>query len=287
MLHPQSPWPPEPERPERLAEALREQGATPDELEALVPVVRRLTEWQAPQPAPADTQRLLARITPELPALSPVRQAIRARQQREGLSWLLATARTQISLFGPAFWLVSALLTLLGAVVVLSTALPDEERLLRASGPFLAYLGTIIAFRGTAARTLECELVCLPSPVQLALARLVIVLGYDVGLGLALSLALWAGGSSQVLALTLSWLMPLLLVAGLALLLSLRLSIQAAASVAYGSWLALLAINVTWGIQILPLAPLSESLLGVIGVALLAVALLRLQPGMHRLLPMP
>jgi hypothetical protein len=71
------------------------------------------------------------------------------------------------------------------------------------------------------------------------------------------------------------------------LLLSLRLSIQAAASVAYGSWLALLAINVTWGIQILPLAPLSESLLGVIGVALLAVALLRLQPGMHRLLPMP
>ena len=287
MLYPQSPWPSE--RPEQFAEALREQGVTPDELADLLPAVQRLAEWRAPQPSLADTQRLLARLTPELPALSPVRQAIRARQQREGanLSWLLDTARAQISLFGPAFWLVSALVTLVGAVVVLSGALPNEELLLRASGPFLAYLGAIVAFRGTADRVLECELVCLPSPVQLALARLVIVLGYDVGLGLALSLALWAGGSAQVLALTLAWLMPLLLVTGLALLLSLRLSIQAAASVAYGSWLAFLAINVTTNLQLLPLTPLSESLLGVIGVALLAVALLRLQPGLHRLLPTP
>ncbi len=141
MLHPQSPWPSE--RPEQLAEALREQGATPEELADLLPAVHRLSEWQAPQPSLADTQRLLAQLTPELPALSPVRQAIRARQQRQGanLSWLLDTARTQVSLFGPAFWLVSALVTLVGAVVVLSGALPNEELMLRASGPFLAYLG--------------------------------------------------------------------------------------------------------------------------------------------------
>jgi hypothetical protein len=285
MLHPQSPWPSE--RPEQLAEALHEQGATLDELAELLPAVQRLSQWQAPQPSLIDTQRLLARLAPELPALSPVRQAIRAQQQRHGASlyWLLTTARAQISLFGQAFWLVSALVTLLGAVAVLSGTLPNEELLLRASGPFLAYLGTIIAFRGAAVRALECELACLPSPVQLALARLVIVLGYDVGLGLALSLALWAGGASQVLALTLSWLMPLLLVAGLALLLSLRLSIQAAASVAYGSWLAVLAIDTTSTLQALPLTQLSDMLLGGIGLALLAIVLLRIQPGMHRLLP--
>ena len=89
---------------------------------------------------------------------------------------------------------------------------------------------------------LELELVCPPSPLQLVMARLVIVLGYDVGLGLALGLVLWAGGAEHVLALTLSWLMPLLLVVGLALLLSLRLPVQAAASLAYGSWLAILAM---------------------------------------------
>ncbi len=37
MLHPQSPWPSE--RPEQLAEALHEQGATLDELAELLPAV--------------------------------------------------------------------------------------------------------------------------------------------------------------------------------------------------------------------------------------------------------
>ncbi|HEX6798971.1 MAG TPA: hypothetical protein VF116_14770 [Ktedonobacterales bacterium] len=286
MLHPQSPWPFE--RPEQLADALREQGAAPEEVADLLPTVRRLSAWQAPQPSPLETQRLLARLTRELPALSPVRQAIRARQQRPAASLLqlLATARTQVSLFGVAFWLVSALVTLVGAVVVLS-GVPSlgQDLLLRAGGPFLAYLGTIIAFRGLRERVLECELVCLPSPVQLALARLVIVLGYDLSLGLALCLALWSGGTAQVLALLLSWFMPLLLVAGLALLLSLRLSIQSAAAVAYGSWLAFLAFDTLSPLRILALTPLSDALLGGVGLVLLAIALLRLHTDMPRLLP--
>jgi hypothetical protein len=255
----------------------------------LVPAVRRLSEWQAPRPSPADTQRLLARLATALPALSPVRQAIRAHRQRQGagVRWLLATARIQVSLFGPAFWLVSALVTLLGAGVVLSKVLPDQGLLLRASGPFLAYLGTTIAFRGTAARALECELVCPPSPIQLALARLVVVLGYDIGLGLALSLALWVGGTEQVAALMLSWFMPLLLVAGLALALSLRLSIQVAASLAYGGWLAALAMDANVNLPLLRLTPATDALLGGIGLALLAVALLRLPTDMPHLLPSP
>lgn len=286
MLHPQSSWPFE--RPEQLADALREQGAAPEEVADLLPSVRRLSAWQAPQPSPLETQRLLAKLTRELPALSPVRQAIRARQQRPAASLLqlLATARTQVSLFGVAFWLVSALVTLVGAVVVLS-GVPSlgQDLLLRAGGPFLAYLGTIIAFRGLRERVLECELVCLPSPVQLALARLVIVLGYDLSLGLALLLALWSGGTAQVLALLLSWFMPLLLVAGLALLLSLRLSIQSAAAVAYGSWLAFLAFDTLSPLRILALTPLSDALLGGVGLVLLAIALLRLHTDMPRLLP--
>ena len=287
MVPPQSPGPFE--RPEQLAEALREQGVAPEELANLVPAVHRLSEWQAPRPSPADTQRLLVQLARALPALSPVRRAIRAHRQRQGagVRWLLATARIQVSLFGPAFWLVSALVTLLGAGVVLSKVLPDQGLLLRASGPFLAYLGTSIAFRGTTARALECELVCPPSAVQLALARLVVVLGYDVALGLALSLALWVGGTEQVAALMLSWFMPLLLVAGLALVLSLRLSIQVAASLAYGGWLAALAMDANVNLSLLRLTPATDALLGGIGLALLAVALLRLPTDMPRLLPSP
>jgi hypothetical protein len=275
------------EQSEQLADALREQGAEPEEIADLLPALGRLSEWQAPQPSPTDTQRLLARLMPQMPALSPVRQAIRARQQRQGasLSWLLETARTQVSLFGLDFWLASVLATLVGTSVVLSKDFSTQELVLRAIGPVLAYLGTIFAFRGTGAQVLEFELVCLPSPLQLAVARLVIVLGYDLGLGFALGLALWMGGVGQVLALTLSWFMPLLLVAGLALLLSLRLSVQTAAALAYGSWLAFLALDTLSPLQAFPLTPLSDVLLGSLGLALLALALLRLHLDLHRLLP--
>ena len=276
-----------------MTDALREQGASPEECADLLPAVRRLSEWQAPQPEPADTRRLLARLTTALPVHSPVRQAIHEHRQHR-VAFLLATARAQVSLFGLGFWLVSALITLVGvgAVVVLSNVVPDQALalqalVLRISGPLLAFLGTIVAFRGRGARVLELELVCLPSPLQLAIARLVIVLGYDVGLSLALSLLLWAGGSSQVLALTLSWFTPLLLVAGLALLLSLRLSIQVAASLAYGSWLALLTISTISNLQSLLLAPALLVLPGCIGLAGLSIGLLCLHADMHRLLPHP
>jgi hypothetical protein len=285
MPYPQSSWPFE--RPEQLTDALREQGASPEECDDLLPVVRRLSEWQAPHPTPADTRHLLAVLSAELPISSPVRQAI-GEHQRHRISFLLATARAQVSLFGLDFWLVSALVTLLGAVVVLrSSVLPIQEVVLRASGPLLAYLGTIVAFRGREARVLELELVCLPSPPQLALARLVIVLGYDVGLGLALSLVLWAGGAGHVLVLTLSWLTPLFLVAGLALLLTLRLSVRVAASLAYGIWLAILVISTISNLQALLLAPGLLVLPGCIGLALLALALLRMHANTHRLLSHP
>jgi hypothetical protein len=114
----------------------------------------------------------------------------------------------------------------------------------------------------------------------------VIVLGYDIGLGLALAVALWAGSAAQVLSLTLSWLMPLLLVAGLALLLSLRLSMPLAASLAYGGWLAVLAIDANSTLPALPpTAPLFDVLLGGLGLILLAIALLRMHADLPYLLP--
>jgi hypothetical protein len=267
-----------------LREALRELDATPAEIAAWTPLVRRLAEWPEGHITQASQEYLLSVLEQAMPLHSAVRQAIREQKPRR-VTALLATARTQVSLFGLGFWLVSALVTLIGAVVVVKYLFSDQALVLRIGGPLLACLGTIVAFRGRGTRVLELELVCLPSPLQLAVARLVIVLGYDVGLGLALSLLLWAGGSGQVLTLTLSWLMPLFLVAGLALLLSLWLSMQVAASLAYGSWLAFLAISTVPPLQTLLLTPALLVLPGGIGLAGLSIALLRMHAGMHRLLP--
>jgi hypothetical protein len=234
------------ERPDELTAALREQGATPNEAADLLPALERLHDWPTPQPAFEDTRLLVARLAKELRAQSPVRRAIREHSQ-DRVAILLAIARAQVSLFRPGFWLVSALITAVGAAVVLSRLDVDQALVLRASGPLLAFLGTLVAFRGRGVRALELELACLPSPLQLAVARLAIVLGYDVLLGLALSLVFWLGATGQVLELTLSWFMPLLLVVGLAFLLSLRLPASAAASVAYASWLAILTLTAASG----------------------------------------
>lgn len=282
MLHPQFPWPPE--RPEQFSDLLHEQGASPEECADLLSTLYRLREWQAPRPSSAETQRLLTRLTPELPTLSPIRLAIREYQRQRG-AFLLRLACVQVSLFGLAFWLVSALITLLGAGIVLSKVVPDQGLVLRACGPLLAYLGTIVAFRGKEARVLELELACSPSPLQLTIARLVIVLGYDLVLSLVLSLVLWTGGSGQVLELTLSWLMPLLLVTGLALLLSSRLRVQAAASLAYGIWLVAVASDAVLHFQTTLFMPALEVLPGCVGLALLTLALVRIHTNMHWLLP--
>lgn len=279
------------DNPDHLADALHEQEATPHDSEALAPALLRLNEWQAPRPTAADTQRLLARLLPFLPGASPVRQALRERQrsQRGRLAALLEIARAQVSIFHPTFWVLSAAVMLVGAAAMLSNASLDQSLLLRAIGPFLAYLGTTTAFRGGGLRVLEFELACPPSPIQLALARLVIVLGYDVGLGLLVSLMLWAQDKTSFLTLTLHWLMPLLLVVGLALMLSLRLTVQTAAAISYGGWLALLALDATDGLVLqAPLIPLSagtEAVIGLLGLALLAIALLRIHAAMPRLLP--
>src|SRR5260370_37855884 len=154
MPNPESSWPFE--RPEQLTDAWRGWGASREECASLLPALRRLSEWQAPQPEPADARRLLARLTSALPAFSPVRQAIHEHRQHR-VAFLLATAHAQVSLFGLAFWLVSALITLLGAAVVLSNVLPNQEVVLRASGPLLAYLGPIMPFPRRGRRVLRLD----------------------------------------------------------------------------------------------------------------------------------
>ena len=268
--------------PERLPALLSDQGETAEDTAELVLFLQRLPEWPAPVPQPAETQRLIAALASNLPGWSPVRQAVREHRHHR-LSLLLEVAREQVSIFGAGFWLVSALITAIGSAIVVTGLIPDQGLVLRASGPLLAYLGVVTAFRGRGARVLELELSCLPA-FQLAVARLVVVLGYDVALALVLSLAVWAGGAGQVLNLTLSWMMPLLLVTGLALLLSLRLTMQAAASLAYVTWLAAVLLSSASHLAEV-VAPLELPMLGCAGMVMMSLWLLRLRPDMHRLLP--
>jgi hypothetical protein len=289
---------------EALDAALREQGALPDEIDAWAPVVQRLADWPERRVAPADTNRLLAALAPLVPHRSEVRQAVRTHfaRQRSGVAWLLEMARVQVSILRPSFWLVSVAVTLLGAYVELAPWDTDSVLIVRAIAPVLAFLGITAMFRGPGLRTLECEIACPPTAMQLAIARLVVVLGYDIVLGQCLGLALWLHGTVGLhgglsfLTLTLHWLMPLLLVSGLALVLSLRFPAAVASGIAYACWLAGLSLfysiaDATAGVggptpsapATLPLAV--EIALGLAGIALLALGTLRFPTSITRMLP--
>ena len=288
---------------QRLADALREQDATPAEIADWTPVIRRFARWPERTITPADTNRLLAALAPLTPTSAPslVRQAVRERFARRhgSLLWLLDTARIQVSVLRPSFWLLSAAVMALGVYAEFVVGDTGSVFLLRALSPLLAYLGITAMFRGVRLRMIECELGCPPSALQLTIARLVVVLGYDVGLGLCLGLALWLRGGHGVpgevsfLALTLHWLTPLLLVAGVALALSLRLPVAVAAALAYLGWLAGLVLYYTLatyspaiGARQTPAIPMSiEIALGVAGLTLLTLSVWRLPAHFTHLLP--
>src|SRR5262249_5783663 len=162
-----------------LVALLSEQGLPEAELAATAAALHVLGEWPAPAPAPVDTLRLVEHLLPLVPApASPVRQALRAR--RSGLVgefWLmLRLVRTQVSVLAPSFWLASLVVVALGALLVAAAPNLGPALVLQVAGPLLAYIGTASAFRASGRHMLEFELACPPSPRQLTLARLILVL---------------------------------------------------------------------------------------------------------------
>lgn len=265
--------------PATLRKALQEQDCAPEIAEELLPVLLRLNEWEAPRPTVEASRGLLARLASQLPRPSPVRQQMLQKQTEPGSRFmgLLLVARQQVGIMRLSFWLLSAFVTCLGFFLLLDNSSQNQMVLLRIGGPLLAYMAALSAFRGINQGVLEFELACPPSLLQLTLARLIVVLGYDTGLGLLLSATLAAWSGTSFLAITLHWLMPLLLVMGLGLLLTLRLPTLLAASIAYGSWLGVVgasALAEKYGLKLFNLSTSGELALGLAGLALLALALL-------------
>jgi len=277
---------------DHLAAALREDGLSEDEIAATAAALLPLAHWTVPAPTPDETRQLVERLLPQVPRpASPVRGALRARPAGlAGEFWLvLKLVRTQVNILAPSFWLASALVVALGGLLVAAAPNLSRSLVLQVVGPLLAYISTASAFRAGGLHMLEFELACPPSPRQLTLARLGLVLSYDLGLGLLLNLLLWPQSGSAFWLLTLHWLAPLLLAAGLTLLLSLRLPIGQAAALTYTGWLVALALALinSNGVQS-PISPIpagAEVALGAAGLVLLAIMLLALPRAVPGMLP--
>lgn len=264
---------PERQTSSRSGEIFTELDGSEEEIEQLPGLAPYLQSWQAPVPAMEDTKRLVTILTPLLPGGSPVRRSLQSSASRPPFVQLMGVVAAQVSVLQPSFWLGSAAALLLGIVLVLGAPGQVQSLFLYVLGPILSFLAADSAFRSDALSVRELELSCLPSARQLTLARLIAVLGYQVGLGLLLSIPLWAWGGQDFLVITLRWLAPLLLILGLTLLLSLRVSLARAVVLVYTAWITgLVATWETGGARTVPsLSSSVEIILLVIGLGLLAV----------------
>jgi len=188
----------------------------------------------------------------------------------------------------PLFWLLSAGIVAIGAGALSGDIRLNQALYLQALGPLLAYLGASLAFRGMGLRMLECEMACPPSLVQITLARLVIVLAYDLLLGTAMTWLVSVRAHMSLAVVLAHWLMPLLLVMGLALVLSQWLTISWSASLAYGAWLGLVATQMATlpnSSQTWTTSAQFELAIGIAGMILLTLTLARLRDVAPRWLP--
>jgi hypothetical protein len=264
---------------ERIQKALRELGEPDAEIDALTPALLRLSEAAAPLD-PAKTAALVERLAALLPAAttpaakppSRVRQALARRWATPGaqLLYFLDVARAQISILRPGFWLFSLFITLLGGALTVSDMHLPQVLALWLVAPTLAMVGVHYGFLSAVHQVGELEAVCPVSPLRLTLARLIILLSYDILLLGGLS-AFFAGSpqSPGFGGLLLHWLAPLLLVTGVALAVSVRFSLRSALTTGYLGWIlfVFLVNQPGGGVS----AGAVEGALGFLGLSLLLV----------------
>lgn len=228
-------------------------AAPPDLVDALYTVRAR----PLPDLGPAHLARVLAAVhTAQDRAAAADLLPASASRAGTGAS-LLAAVRSQIPVVGLPFWLACALIIVLGVLIGNLWLQPLVSPLLLTAPP-LAALGVGYAFRALDTGMAELERACPVRPVELALARLLLVVGFD--LALALLLMPWNTAAPLVsggdVGLILDWLAPLLLCSGISLLGTQRYGMLAGILGGLGPWGVYVGLHVLVGQGVLVLSVL-------------------------------
>ncbi|TCL70893.1 hypothetical protein EDC14_100838 [Hydrogenispora ethanolica] len=218
---------------------LAEIGAEADRSE-LLQTMAYLERCPVAPPSEQATEALIASLKPLLvEAESP-----RAEQPATGtimpargwkLPLLLQLARPQAMLLSKGFIAFSMLLLLAGLALT-HVAHGNMMKYLANAAPILGLLTVFYEFRAKFNGVSELEAACPYSAAQLAAARLLVVLGYDIVLCLVAT-PMVSYGQGRLLGLVIvGWLAPLLLMMGIALTASLWLGIGGGCLVAATVW---------------------------------------------------
>lgn len=214
-----------------------------NDMEGLGKTLGMLDNYTITPPSSADTDHLLAILTPVLAAQRAEKSLITSKQSTlsQVLNERLQLVASQTKLLSRWFIILSAVILPLGLCVTNALA-GDTLRFMANAAPLLGILTILYQFRANYNYMSELEAACPYTPAQLAAARLLAVLGYDILLCLAATpfancenYVLW-----QVVA---HWLAPLLLTLGIALLTSLQFGIWGGCLLSAAAWALNLILN--------------------------------------------
>ncbi len=209
----------------------------------LLQTMSYLENYTVPPPSDQATETLIASLKPVLKATETIAPKRPIAQNRwiksRKLPLLLQLAWQQVMLLKKGFILFSVLILLVGLELT-HVMSGDMMKFLANAAPILGVLTVFYEFRAKLSGISEMEAACPYSAAQLATARLLVVLGYDILLCLLVTplVSYWQG---RLLGLVIvGWLAPLLLMLGIALTASLKLGIGGGC----------LAATVVWGLQL-------------------------------------
>jgi hypothetical protein len=208
---------------------------------ALLFTMEQLDEYQVNPPseqATADLIALLKTHLPEEPAsfTEPVPEALHR------IPAVFQLVRPQMMLLNKWFVAVSVLLLLAGLALT-NAVNGDTLKFLTNSAPLLGIFTLFFEFRAKLSGMAELEAVCPYSAAQLAAARLLVVLCYDILLCLAVTplVSLWQG--RLLWRVMVGWFAPLLMTLGIALAVSLHFKIMNGCLIAAFFWVLQLTMS--------------------------------------------
>ncbi len=179
-------------------------------------------------PSPATFDAIVDRIGPATPGRS-VHQRVR---------WLVELVARQAPLVRSEIWPASTVVVAIGAVVsLMMSARTTPGTALALFAPLAAGIGIALIYGQQNDPSLELARATPTSPRLVVVARLVLVLAWDLALAVAASLLLaWVHGPQVAIPLIGLWLGPMLLLGCLSLVLSLAVGTTPAISVAAVLW---------------------------------------------------
>lgn len=207
-------------------------GLDEDQCEALgdlTEIVRVLESYTLPEPSMERRARLLTILKPHLSPSDAL--------PKRNWNWWYRLMHSQMTVFETSFWIASLFILLLGLLMTLLDGSELLPLLLLVFSPLIAVVSLIYLFRPETQTLRELELLTATHPVELLIARLTIVLGWNVLVSLLLMLIIHLASVQIVLwRLVLAWLGPLLTLSGLALYVTLRWGVLPGAVLPLALW---------------------------------------------------